>query len=500
MPRETGGRPGAWNCPVCPTSAADVAAAAMRCSSAATSVCAPKPTSAAHSVAVSVACSNAASIAARGFFVISLAVSGEPVCTGGDRYHAWVSGTDGNVHFAALSQPSGGPSHVYWVNTSASAALQGSRRFTIELALAETRRREGGETEAERARSEWSLSTWLREGVCVWRQLAQDVPAFEVEDRRPAGAPEPLCTAVPEASSMAYVALPEVSGPPGVRWCGRDGAICSGDAQGRLLNTSNVQRLAHRRARGFAHVLKPVACRFGLLEEAEAARCMGGQAVLNVGSTVAVDVQRGFARLNSSLAAWTRRRPGTTAEQRVPFHLRLPQVADFHYQFERSGGFNSRLPDLMVGVSRFGSGSLETLLIHHPAHAGLANVLEPEEVAKVERRVGLKHAAAYAKLMCEHDVVLLESGVHDFGMPFTAQVTPAPHPAPRTALLGHASKGAPRCTSPAPTSLGIPAVCRRQTPFPPRPPCHAPCHANLPSPSCPLSRPLSRPHPVPIPP
>ena len=37
----------------------------------------------------------------------------------------------------------------------------------------------------------------------------------------------------------------------------------------------------------------------------------------------AADLQRGFARLNSSLAAWTRRRPGSTAEQRVPFSKRL---------------------------------------------------------------------------------------------------------------------------------------------------------------------------------
>ena len=52
---------------------------------------------------------------------------------------------------------------------------------------------------------------------------------------------------------------------------------------------------------------------------------------------------------------------GTTAQQRVPFRLRQPQVADFHYQFERTGGFNGRGPDLMVGRPTFGAGWFETM-------------------------------------------------------------------------------------------------------------------------------------------
>ena len=67
-----------------------------------------------------------------------------------------------------------------------------------------------------------------------------------------------------------------------------------------------------------------------------------------------------------TLAAWTRTRPGSTEEQRKKFKDRRPTVADWSYQYERSGGFNGRGPDLMVGQSRFGAGSVETMFIAEP--------------------------------------------------------------------------------------------------------------------------------------
>jgi hypothetical protein len=43
---------------------------------------------------------------------------------------------------------------------------------------------------------------------------------------------------------------------------------------------------------------------------------------------------------------------------------------------------------------------------------GLTNVLAPGPAA-----IALKSAAEYEKLMCNHDVVIFESGIHDFNMP-----------------------------------------------------------------------------------
>ena len=77
----------------------------------------------------------------------------------------------------------------------------------------------------------------------------------------------------------------------------------------------------------------------------------------------------------------------------------------------------------MVGKPAFGAAWVETMFIHHPTHYGLANLLEPLAVGKAERRVGFNSPARYASFMCEHDVVLFESGLHDLGLPFTDQVS-----------------------------------------------------------------------------
>ena len=313
-------------CPLCPSSDGSLAAAAARCTFTRTP-CVHEVTDAARSVLTGLACMNGP-VRTRGFFVASLSAAGSPVCTGGDRFHAWAASP--TSHFAMLSQPvSPTMPNVYWFNASATAVLPGSRTYLLTVSLVESMRRTTPgpgvvDAEAERARQAWSLEHWARWSECVWRVVGAAETPVLVHTAGPASQ-EPECGALPAASGMAYVAL---QGEPAS--CGAEGALCVGDAATRLINSSNGQRLRQRSAKGFNHILKPVGCRFRLRDEADVQQCLRGRRLLNIGSAVAVDLQRGFARLNRSLVAWTRRRPGTTAEQRVPFHKRLPQFADFH--------------------------------------------------------------------------------------------------------------------------------------------------------------------------
>lgn len=209
------------------------------------------------------------------------------------------------------------------------------------------------------------------------------------------------------------------------------GDLCEGDANLRLLNTSNKRRFVLRTSKGFHHVLKPLGCRIRLRGEAEVMKCLAGRSVLIMGSAAAADVKVGFARLNESLVAWTRRRPtfalGTSQKK-------VPQASDFHFLFERAMPIaprnirNSMTKELWPHRKpSFGRASIETMFIHHPAMYGLANVVEPQSVGTVvrdaegkahERRIGLNHFEEYERFMCKHDIVLFESGVHDFGLPF----------------------------------------------------------------------------------
>ena len=165
-----------------------------------------------------------------------------------------------------------------------------------------------------------------------------------------------------------------------------------------------------------------IAAGLRLLSESDVVSCLNGRQLLNVGSDVAVDIQRGFGRLNQTTQAWTHRRPGSSREQRLRFSQRLPTVADFNYQFERTGGFNGRGPDIMAGKAIFGRGSVGTQFLQHPPHYGLANMLEPSGVHSAGR-VGFRSPEQYAKFMCAHDIVVLESGLADVGLPFTEHVT-----------------------------------------------------------------------------
>ena len=242
----------------------------------------------------------------RGLFVIARAADGRTVCTGGDSFHITVANERGR--FASLSEPTGSAPSVYWVDLSASALLSDAQSYEVSIALTETQRRErwpGAVDDAPR-----DLAEWLRRSVCVWRHVTRgsaiDVPAPDAA-RAPAHR-EPLCRALPrDGAAMGYVRPQrEPSTCDG-------GALCDGNALAALLNTSNEQRYQQRARKGFGHVLKPLGCRLKLFEEADVVACLRGRQLLNVGSDVAVDVQRGFARLNASLRGWTRRRPGSAA-------------------------------------------------------------------------------------------------------------------------------------------------------------------------------------------
>ena len=178
--------------------------------------------------------STAATVAIRGFFVISLAASGSPVCTGGDSFHTWLSHEA--THFAALSQPVGTalPS-IYWFNATATAALRGARRYSLTVSLVETVRRvppslsaSAAAAEAERARGTWRLDEWLRRSECVWRTVgvagtAVLVPAAENSVSGRGGATEPVCGALPRASGVAYAALTGDAESPS---CGDAATLC----------------------------------------------------------------------------------------------------------------------------------------------------------------------------------------------------------------------------------------------------------------------------------
>lgn len=345
----------------------------------------------------------------RGIFVISRAANGQHVCTNGDAFHAWVISE--RLRFASLSQPTSTP-HVHWIDLGASAIVREPQAVELSLALVETLRRDLGTPEAA-----FDLGPWLRTSVCSWRSVTRNSPVnIPPAAHGAAASDEPACGTLPrDGVGMGYVSLREPSTCDG-------GSLCIGNAFSRLLNTSTDQRYHQRAKKGFSHVLKPLGCRMRLFEEADVTRCLAGKRVINMGSDIAVDIQRGFGRLNASLYAWTRRRPGTAAEQRKKFSERLPSQSDFVYQFERTGGFNGRGPDVMAGLSRFGAGSLGTQFLQHPPHYGLATVIEPESMPS-KGRVGFRSAAEYERFMCRHDMVIFESGLADVAMAFNAENT-----------------------------------------------------------------------------
>ena len=342
--------------------------------------CESAPTDASASVVRGLRCST-------GFFVLSRAASGARVCAGSvDHFHASVVGE--RLRFASLSQHV--VENVHWVNMSSLAALPGfGGKYRLTISLVETYDRPLSAPPAD-----WDLPVWLRHSRCLWRRVGvSDVSVGEgsSSSSRSALSAEPVCSGGASAGfdgrAMGYATLDADDGCDG---------HCVGDAAGRILNTSNAQRLEQRMRKGFHHVLKPLGCRLRLYDEHELSRCLGGRSVLNVGSDVAVDVQRGLGRLNSTLAAWTRRRPGSVSEQRLKFSQRVPSAADWTYQYERTGGFNGRGPDVMAGQVR----ALEFVKNASHAHMHVCACVRIYVCARVCMCVHVGHEYAYVCSLC----------------------------------------------------------------------------------------------------
>ena len=288
--------------------------------------------------------------------MVSRAASGEAVCTGGDSYRAMVA-SGSLMHFVALSQPVADAPGVYWMNTSVSARLPGQHTFTVSLTLVETVRR-GLQPAAKEA-----LGDWLRVRQCLWQPVPLSTVSVQVSSPPPTR-PLPRCRAVPPASELAYVAVDAGGADSCAGWC-------TGDATARVLNTSNERRYAARQRQGFRHVLTASGCTLHWHGEAEVAACLGGRTLLHAGSAAAVDLQRGWAQLNTSLAAWTRVRPG-------PQH---PNVADFWRAYLKEGG--SYCYKRRKCAIRFGAG--EVLMRYPTLRGGLRGLLaKPDSVAELQ--------------------------------------------------------------------------------------------------------------------
>ena len=393
-------------CPSQPTAAA----AALAClhQPFRASQCVHEESSAGAALLVGMRCMEAAEPASRGFFVVSRSAAGAAVCTGGDSYHAALETKDAQLHFTALSQPVGRAApNAYWINASATGLLAGRRPYHLSLSLAETVRR-GQQLAERRSGFEMSMRDWLRDRVCSWEAVPLPSGRVQVISAQPLPSRAlRRCSAVPPAHELAYASVPT----SGADACG---GWCTGDAAARIFNTSNEKRLASRLRQGFHHVpVTSAGCRFHWHDEAELSRCLAGKQLLLVGSAVAIDLQRGFAQINSSLAAWTRVRPG-------PQH---PNAADFWRAFLKEGGtycYRRR----MCAV-RFGAAEVS---MRYPAiRGGLGGVLRDSDSGGGGGGGGDGAASPSARQlqqrMCAADVVVFEAGTADLRLPLAANAT-----------------------------------------------------------------------------
>lgn len=234
--------------------------------------------------------------------------------------------------FAVLSQPIA-PA-VYWMNTSA-AMMPGTHFYSLELSLVDTplRRKllEEGSTGLH-----WSVDgmespvhDWLHFRRCSWARVTLPAEQQLVRITAAEQAASSPCTAMPRASSLAYRRIARC--PLG------NGSCSDHQTRRRIVDTSNEQRVKKRQAQGFDHVLTSSECSFRWFGEAALSNCLAGRSILNIG-WYATDLQRGLARLNRSLVAWTKTRPG-------PTH---PNVADFHRAFEGKQRNVARIEPLLI--------------------------------------------------------------------------------------------------------------------------------------------------------
>lgn len=134
--------------------------------------------------------------------------------------------------------------------------------------------------------------------------------------------------------------------------------------------------------RAFPYTLKSSTCELYRVNKSEALYCLK-KSLLSLGSSVALNLHQG---VETKLLEQPRSR--NTTGDRLDFLTPNPI-----------------------------SGQFETIFIHHPFRYGLVNVLDPAYVSRFERRRGLPNSQSYYDLMCRHETVVFESGLHDFGFP-----------------------------------------------------------------------------------
>ena len=439
----------------CPDGGSISLTSALNCFLPAPKLCTHRETSAASVDVQGLHCTNHSTTGNRGFFVASRDANGSPVCTGGDAFH--VRAVSYDWQFSALSQPVGeSRPFAYWINMSNTGVAGGTHQYKLSISLVETAHRSLQQGEGRSSLrwtaegSESHLQDWLRDSKCAWQRvpLAAENGLIQVTSDAPLRASLPACTFMPPASAFAYRRV-NPSCPPG------SAVRCPDNhTRRRILDTTNDQRLQKRRAQGFDHVLASSQCQLRWFGESGLARCLAGRSVLNMGSE-AVDLQRGFARINKSLSSWTRTRPG-------PKH---PNVADFHRAFEKPWQ-QCFLPKGQCDV-RFGSSLFRTVL-----KRGLVELLPEAAVAPSgtrsttsgappsRRRSNSRTREELLSLMCAHDVVIFESGLADVALPLTEL-----SPLRDRSLLRPACGGAPAAACQAVLPRALKNETWRQTPL-----------------------------------
>jgi len=339
-----------------------------------------------------------------GFFLNARASDGRPVCTGGDVFQVWVvvneAGRQLSRHSTwsiplpvraagALKMPD---ASLYWVNTSGGTVLPGRHTYHVSVVLKDSQNRELQQLDG-RGPLQWVRSPvreWLRYRRCVSGAVrlpgskSRDHGVDIVIDRPELPLEEPQCGAVRADASTALVALVNTTHgyacPPG---------MCTGNAYARVVDT---YKASARESKGFRHVLKPEGCQLHFYEESEAADCLQGRSILNIGGSMANSVQRGFERLSSrAKTSWW-------------WDFGRTQISN---NFQLSSGHTCYVDDQQR------ASVVTTVFIHHPFRHGLLNVLHPDPL----KANGLKQASQFESLMCEHDIVIFESGVHDMALP-----------------------------------------------------------------------------------
>ena len=347
-----------------------------------------------------------------GFFLNARAADARSVCTGGDVFQVWVVVNEAGRQLlrhrtwatplpvqatGALQKP---PLSLYWVNTSGGTVLPGRHTYHISVILKDSQNRALQQLDG-RGPMQWVRSPvreWLRYRRCVSAAVtlagsarsgfkpgsARDLGVDIVIDRPELSVDEPQCGAVRADASTALIALVNTS-----HGYACPAGVCTGNAHARVVNTYGASA---RESKGFRHVLKPEGCHLHFYEESEAAQCLQGRSILNIGGSMANSVQRGFERLSSrAKTSWW-------------WEFGRTQISN---NFQLSPG-HTCFVDRQKRAS-----VVTTVFIHHPFRHGLLNVLHPDP----KKADGLSKASQFESLICEHDIVIFESGVHDMALP-----------------------------------------------------------------------------------